>query len=336
MGNGALLTTTGDMFRWYLALSKDTILSSAAKKKLFTPFLNDYAYGWEVYDDGEIIEHTGGGAGNNSLFLWYPKADWVFIGLSNCALDGSDMLDYLYDDLEYFAYDEPVSFAPDITPANGIDLSKYAGTYALPSGETLELLSTHNGLKIRANTQEGINLLDFNDRYQPDLFHRHNQLALRNFKRAIEEGDYSGFSELLEDTSSVERIRTLIENQVSDPAFQQPRVQPYRTEENADGIQSYVIITEGDASIDAHAEYLFFSIVWDDGQLGDYAGLGQNRSRTAPLVYYFVSTGETELTGYNFWSKESVKLKLDVDKGRHEIEALRLGQHKVSVRKVSD
>lgn len=336
MGNGALLTTTGDMFRWYRALSNGTILSSAAKKKLFTPFLNDYAYGWEVYDNGEIIEHTGGGAGNNSLFLWYPKADWVFIGLSNCALDGWDMLDYLYDDLEYFVYDEPVSFAPDITPTKSIDLSQYAGTYALPSGETLELLSMHNGLKIRANSQEGINLLDFNDRYQPDLFHEHNQLALEIFRRAIEEGDYSGFFELLEDTSKVERIRTLIENQVADPAFQQPRVQPYRTEENADGIQSYVIITEGDASIDAHAEYLLFSILWDDGQLGNYAGLGQNRSRIAPLVYNFVATGETELAGYNFWSKKSVKLKLDADEGRHEIEALQLGQHKVRVRKVSD
>ncbi|UCE24673.1 MAG: beta-lactamase family protein, partial [Candidatus Zixiibacteriota bacterium] len=50
VGNGGILSTTDDMFQWHRALMGDKILSAEAKTKLYTPFLNDYAYGWDVLD----------------------------------------------------------------------------------------------------------------------------------------------------------------------------------------------------------------------------------------------------------------------------------------------
>ena len=45
LGNGGILSTTEDMFRWNRALKGDAILSAEVKKKLWTPFLNEYASG---------------------------------------------------------------------------------------------------------------------------------------------------------------------------------------------------------------------------------------------------------------------------------------------------
>ncbi len=55
-GNGGLLSTTGDLHKWAVALRSDKILSAAAKQKLYHPKLRAgedenpyYAYGWDVF-----------------------------------------------------------------------------------------------------------------------------------------------------------------------------------------------------------------------------------------------------------------------------------------------
>jgi CubicO group peptidase (beta-lactamase class C family) len=67
-GNGGILSTARDMFRWHRALTTDTVLSASARTKLFTPHVRlpdldgSYAYGWDVIDtNGERIAwHDGG------------------------------------------------------------------------------------------------------------------------------------------------------------------------------------------------------------------------------------------------------------------------------------
>jgi CubicO group peptidase (beta-lactamase class C family) len=50
LGNGGILSTTGDMYRWHLALLGDKVLSESVKKKMFTPVENDYGYGWDILE----------------------------------------------------------------------------------------------------------------------------------------------------------------------------------------------------------------------------------------------------------------------------------------------
>lgn len=71
-GNGGILSTPRDMFRWHRALEGDTILSRRAKRKMFTPHVREsdqggiehyYGYGWGILpktDDGRLAAHTGG------------------------------------------------------------------------------------------------------------------------------------------------------------------------------------------------------------------------------------------------------------------------------------
>ena len=68
-GNGGLLSTARDMFRWHLALDGNEVLDRRAKRKLFKPHVLEepggdsyYGYGWVILkaDDGRVAWHNGG------------------------------------------------------------------------------------------------------------------------------------------------------------------------------------------------------------------------------------------------------------------------------------
>jgi hypothetical protein len=58
MGNGDMLSTTADLWRWHLAL-RDTVLSTESRRKLFTRHARDYGYGWRVVEgpQGRLAGH---------------------------------------------------------------------------------------------------------------------------------------------------------------------------------------------------------------------------------------------------------------------------------------
>ncbi len=84
LGNGGLLSTVGDMYRWHLALKGDAILSPAAKDKLFHAWVDEgggsfYGYGWSVEETpfGKLVTHNGGNPYFFSDFLRYLDRDVV-------------------------------------------------------------------------------------------------------------------------------------------------------------------------------------------------------------------------------------------------------------------
>ncbi len=74
-GAGHMYSTVEDLYKWDQALYKDEILSADSKKKMFTPFLSNYGYGWGISnisvnlsgDSTTLITHTGGINGFNTL-----------------------------------------------------------------------------------------------------------------------------------------------------------------------------------------------------------------------------------------------------------------------------
>lgn len=84
-GNGGILSTLGDLYRWHVALLGDDILSAVAKRKLYTPRLrageNDssyYAYGWDVSRTDR-----------NTMRVWHSGTNHIFY---------ADIVRYLDDD----------------------------------------------------------------------------------------------------------------------------------------------------------------------------------------------------------------------------------------------
>jgi len=68
-GNGGILSTAGDMYRWHLALGGDGILSARAKEKMYARHVPEeggdsyYGYGWSLVETRRgtrLVTHNGG------------------------------------------------------------------------------------------------------------------------------------------------------------------------------------------------------------------------------------------------------------------------------------
>lgn len=99
-GNGGLLSTPRDMFRWHVALLDDTVLDDDAKRELFEPRVREepdetyYAYGWVVDDpdDPSILWHNGGNGWSYGEIARDPAGDTFAFWVANrSAGDGWDL-----------------------------------------------------------------------------------------------------------------------------------------------------------------------------------------------------------------------------------------------------
>src|SRR5436190_3479518 len=89
---GSLYSTVGDLYKWDRALYTDKLLSPDLKKAVFTPNLNDYAFGWVVRktkldDQSEVnmIMHGGGINGFNTTINRFPDTQDLIVLLDNTS-----------------------------------------------------------------------------------------------------------------------------------------------------------------------------------------------------------------------------------------------------------
>jgi CubicO group peptidase (beta-lactamase class C family) len=138
-GNGGVLSTTGDLYKWHRALEGETILSDEAKRKMFTPHVPEdeegsshYGYGWAIFKtprNTRLIAHNGGNGIFNADFRRYLDDGVVLIIGSNRqdfrSIPAVGPITRLIFNADYSA---PPAVVRLKTPA------RHAGTYALPSG----------------------------------------------------------------------------------------------------------------------------------------------------------------------------------------------------------
>jgi CubicO group peptidase (beta-lactamase class C family) len=82
---GALRSTARDLLAWDRALLGEAVLDEASKKRMFTPFKDDYAYGWTVSEVASktMVSHSGGIDGFSSFIARVPSEKLVVVALSN-------------------------------------------------------------------------------------------------------------------------------------------------------------------------------------------------------------------------------------------------------------
>ncbi len=103
-GNGGILSTTEDLYKWHQALMTDNILSKEAKEKLYHPKLRNgenensiYAYGWDVSKTGRNTTQVWHNGTNNIFyadFLIYIDEGITLIMLSNKSHTNFDRLNF--------------------------------------------------------------------------------------------------------------------------------------------------------------------------------------------------------------------------------------------------
>jgi CubicO group peptidase (beta-lactamase class C family) len=165
-GNGGVLSTSRDLYRWDQALAGDRVLSRPEREKLLTPYVHEgphtpsrYAYGWSIApgpDGRPVASHTGGNGVFDTDFRRYLDDRAVLIASSNrAAFSAVSAAAHLENRL--FGLPDPDPPAPDrIDPEL---LRRCAGLYQLPARERLAVAVEGHGVRVAAEGPAGMALL---------------------------------------------------------------------------------------------------------------------------------------------------------------------------------
>ncbi|MBK6364711.1 MAG: tetratricopeptide repeat protein [Saprospiraceae bacterium] len=104
LGNGGILSTTEDMYKWHQSLMSENILSKVAKEKLYHPLIRAnensnaiYAYGWDVYKTNRNTFRVWHNGTNNIFyadFMRFIDENTTLILMSNKTFRGTDQLNF--------------------------------------------------------------------------------------------------------------------------------------------------------------------------------------------------------------------------------------------------
>jgi CubicO group peptidase (beta-lactamase class C family) len=104
--DGGIETTVLDLLKFDQALYETSLLNEDSKRKMFTPFLENYGYCWEIRQeyDNLIISHGGGAPGVNAAFRRFTTDRYTLIVLSNyggAATPVANTMEAIIFDQEY-------------------------------------------------------------------------------------------------------------------------------------------------------------------------------------------------------------------------------------------
>jgi CubicO group peptidase (beta-lactamase class C family) len=318
IGNGGILSTTEDMYRWHLALERDEILSKEAKMQLYTPFLNKYAYGWAVSETehGTLIRHNGGsGLGNSADFVRYVDADVTIVLFANQSHLGGPLALQVIDKIETLAFDVDVAVPPDVDAAGSPSHRKFAETYQLTTGGRLKVSVEDDVLLLTGEGQDAIDLLTSADADERSL---HADLNARSLSvlRAVIDGDLGPLGEARAENRAdiyqpgrseydvrrfmdrVIRRGTEITGDITDVIA----VGTVRSAMREDIAETTVEFRGDEGSI-------FFRLVWRNGEI---IGLDLARSGQVHAVP-LLPLSESEFAGYNLAIARNVRASFVLD-----------------------
>ncbi|HEX8634522.1 MAG TPA: serine hydrolase [Pyrinomonadaceae bacterium] len=110
---GSLYSTVEDLYLWDQALYADKVVSAKSKEVMYKPFLDNYAYGWNISkvtlaQSKEVVNsvaHSGGIHGFSTLLTRYPEQKHLIVLLDNTSQGGN--LGRINRDLTNILYNQP-------------------------------------------------------------------------------------------------------------------------------------------------------------------------------------------------------------------------------------
>jgi CubicO group peptidase (beta-lactamase class C family) len=310
IGNGGILSTTGDMYKWHKALMGDEVLSEEARAKLYTPYLNDYAYGWDVLDTdrGTLIQHDGGSIlGNAAEMRRYTDAGIVSMVFVNA--DGEKVLvDGVRDRIENLVFGGSVWLPPAPVAMDRAELTKFSAVYDLKFGGTFTIKVEGDGLRITAAGHGAMNVLAFPE--HEDIAVLHNDLDERSYMLfdGVVTGDYSMFRAELGNEERVDRFKSLIEMRIEKFKAETGRIRQVQVSGTVPGADPGEVVTTVMLKGEGGGE-IGFRLHWVDGEL-----VGMSPAMGAePVSLRLVPLSPTQFAGYHLGWGKGITIDFEVD-----------------------
>jgi len=156
---GAIYSTVEDLFKWNNAISAGKILSTESWKKVFTPSLNKYGYGWRIDSlYGKLFAAHGGGIhGFASYIIRFPEDDVVVIMLDNAS---STSLSQISRSLAAIVFNKPYTVpAPrKVITLHPSTLDQYIGEYQLAPNFIISIRKKGTALEAQATGQQAFDI----------------------------------------------------------------------------------------------------------------------------------------------------------------------------------
>jgi CubicO group peptidase (beta-lactamase class C family) len=311
LGNGGILSTAEDMYKWHRALLSEKILSAEAKKKIFTPYLNDYGYGWDVLkrEYGLLIQHDGGSdLGNNAEIRRYIDADIVTILFCNQFYKGRPLFNVVRDKIENVVFGKEVATPPAVKESDQAGLKIYEGVYALATGGRLKVEARNKELLIKPEGQDAVNVLILPEAGDVSYYARISELSAKIFDAAVK-GDFNPFGEAMANRERrFERVKELVERRIK---MSQERIGTIKKVKALETLPSSFEQGAVETTVELQAERgsIFFQLIWSgDKNIGLRAlDFGE------PLYITFLPISRTEFAGYDLALARNMKVSFILD-----------------------
>lgn len=151
---GSLYSTADDLSKWDRALNGTAVLSEDSKKKMWTPNLMNYGYGWVIgkRHGAASQEHGGGINGFNTMIIRIPDEKLLAVVLANANTPATDRI---AAGLLGIALGKPVE---PPRPHTRVELTAeqmkpFEGSYALNAGFVLKVWVEKGRLMTQATGQ---------------------------------------------------------------------------------------------------------------------------------------------------------------------------------------
>jgi CubicO group peptidase (beta-lactamase class C family) len=210
VGNGGILSTPGDMYRWHVALKGDKILSKEAKEKYYKPYVptdagDFYGYGWAVLTTSrntKLITHNGGNGIFFADFRRYVDEGIVIFAFSNGEVRATQLGN---NQLPALVFGQSVPMPPQVTQLQPAALAKLAGTYRTDAGERIEV-SERNGRLVLASSDKRLLAVLASLTPAGDPRFAEHEARSRRILEAAAKGDFKPVHEAFGGQMPLERI----------------------------------------------------------------------------------------------------------------------------------
>lgn len=156
---GALYSTVEDLLLWDQALYTEKLVSRKSLDEAFTPFKDNYGYGWTIGKrfDRQVIAHGGGIFGFSTYIARYPADRVTVIVLSNVEGAPSGEIANSLSAIVFGAPYEIPAERKEIQVA-ATTLEKYVGQYQLTPQLTMNVTLENGKLLAQISTQPKLEL----------------------------------------------------------------------------------------------------------------------------------------------------------------------------------
>ncbi|MDY6994370.1 MAG: serine hydrolase, partial [Pseudomonadota bacterium] len=299
IGNGGMLSTTTDLFKFYQFIKGNAFLDEETKETMFTPVWDVDALGIVALRDGAIIQHNGGGwDGNSALFRWYRKAGKMFMVFTNSGINNQPGFIAFEEPIDRLLDGESIEMPPEINVNTELNLSKMKGEYSVAENESskLSIEPGYNKLRLESNSQEVINLFQFPDR-DISAFKEWNRKIKIATLELIQDGETRGFKSLFQGSEEfADELASEIEledfgTSASVKVLSQPA-------SRKDLINTKIFITENSEV----QEGLIVNLITDTKS---YKGSGYDFMFISPYAITLIPSKEGYWVGYDYNTNQS-------------------------------